>query len=147
MRKSIVFLPVIIMGITCVSNVFAGGEKTVVTIWHTFTESQEEALVKAADDFNAGSDRFRVEVITQAYAGFTDTVKTAVQNGVGPDIIIHYATEAANYVENGQLVDLSQFIYADDGFAEAFDSSLPSEVMECPLHPRAFMCSNTTAAY
>ena len=63
---------------------FAEGEKTTVTIWHTFTKDQEAYLVKAAEDFNALQDKYFVEVLPQAYSGFTDTVKNAVRSGDGP---------------------------------------------------------------
>ena len=35
---------------------FAEGNKTTVTIWHTFTKDQEAYLVKAANDFNASQN-------------------------------------------------------------------------------------------
>ncbi|MBO7358391.1 MAG: extracellular solute-binding protein, partial [Clostridia bacterium] len=108
---------------------FAEGEKTTVTIWHTFTKDQEAYLVKAAEDFNALQDKYFVEVLPQAYSGFTDTVKNAVRSGDGPDIIFNYASEAAEYVDDGLVADLSQYIYADEEFAAAFDASLPEGVM------------------
>ena len=108
---------------------FAEGEKTTVTIWHTFTKDQEAYLVKAAADFNALQDKYYVDVLSQAYSGFTDTVKTAVRSGNGPDIIFNYASEAAEYVDDGLVADLSQYIYADDEFAAAFDDCLPEGVM------------------
>jgi ABC-type glycerol-3-phosphate transport system substrate-binding protein len=108
---------------------FAEADKTTVTIWHTFTKDQEAYLVKAAADFNALQDKYYVDVLSQAYSGFTDTVKTAVRSGNGPDIIFNYASEAAEYVDDGLVADLSQYIYADDEFAAAFDDCLPEGVM------------------
>ncbi len=108
---------------------FAEGEKTTVTIWHTFTKDQEAYLVKAAEDFNAAQDKYFVEVLPQAYSGFTDTVKTAVRSGNGPDIIFNYASEAAEYVDDGLVADLSQYIYADEELADVFDTCLPEGVM------------------
>ncbi|MBO7359429.1 MAG: extracellular solute-binding protein [Clostridia bacterium] len=108
---------------------FAEADKTTVTIWHTFTKDQEAYLVKAAADFNALQDKYYVDVLSQAYSGFTDTVKTAVRSGNGPDIIFNYASEAAEYVDDGLVADLIQYIYADDEFAAAFDDCLPEGVM------------------
>lgn len=104
-------------------------DKTVVTIWHTFTNDQEAYLVNAAADFNASQDKVEVKVESQAYSGFTDTVKNAVKNGVGPDIIFNYASEAAEYVDLGLVADLSQYIYADETGIEGFDASLSEGVM------------------
>ena len=108
---------------------FAEEGKTTVTIWHTFTQDQEAYLVKAAEDFNASQDKVTVEVLSQAYSGFTDTVKNAVKSGVGPDIIFNYASEAAEYVDLGLVADLSQYIYGDNGI-EGFDTCLAQGVMD-----------------
>ena len=76
-------------------------EKQTVTIWHTYTEAQKEYLEKAASDFNAAHEgEIEVVVESQEYKGFSDTVYNAVMNGNGPDIIFHYASEAALYVED-----------------------------------------------
>ena len=109
---------------------FAEGSKTTVTIWHTFTKDQQAYLEKAAADFNDSQDKYEVQVISQAYAGFTDNVKSAVRSGIGPDIIFNYASEAAEYVNDGLVANLSKYIYADDEFADAFDESLAEGVMQ-----------------
>ena len=100
-----------------------GGAKTKVAIWHTFTEDQEAYLKKAVEDFNASHDTAEVELLSQPYSGFTNTVYSAVVEGIGPDIIFNYASEAANYVRAGQVADLSQYIYDEaigiPGFEEA----------------------------
>ncbi len=104
-------------------------EKTKVTIWHTFTEGQEAYLIQAAADFTASQDKYEVIVESQAYSGFTDTVKNAVKNGVGPDIIFNYASEAAEYVDLGLVADLSQYIYSDENGIEGFDTCISEGVM------------------
>ena len=109
---------------------FAESSKTTVTIWHTFTKDQQAYLEKAAADFNATQDKYEVVVVSQAYSGFTDNVKSAVRSGIGPDIIFNYASEAAEYVNDGLVANLSKYIYADDDFADAFDESLAEGVME-----------------
>ena len=84
LRSVMAMLLAVVMLLACASVGVAAEAKTKVTIWHTFTKDQEAYLVKAAADFNALSDKYEVEVLSQAYSGFTDTVKTAVKNGVGP---------------------------------------------------------------
>ncbi len=104
-------------------------EKTKVTIWHTFTKGQEAYINKSVEDFNASQDKVVVEALTQPYSGFTDSVYNAVNEGIGPDIIFNYASEAAKYVDAGQLADLSQYIYDEEIGIEGFDESLVEGVM------------------
>lgn len=127
LRSVVALLLAVMMLLSCAS--VAEG-KTKVTIWHTFTKDQEAYLVQAAADFNACQDKYEVEVLSQAYSGFTDTVKTAVKNGVGPDIIFNYASEAAEYVDNGLVADLSQYIYDEEIGIEGFETSLAQGVMD-----------------
>ncbi|NLD52390.1 MAG: extracellular solute-binding protein, partial [Clostridiales bacterium] len=101
-----------------------------VNIWHTFTKGQEAYLQKAAADFNASQDKIQVQVLSQPYSGFTQAVKSAVVEGIGPDIIFNYASEAASYVRAGQVADLSQYIYDDELGIKDFDSSLAEGVMK-----------------
>ena len=84
---------------------------TKVSIWHTFTDAQQAALEKFAADFNASQSDYEVVVESQAYSGFLDSVYNAVANGVGPSIIINYASTAADYVKDGLVVDLSQYVF------------------------------------
>ena len=128
LRSVVAMILAVVMLLACAS--FAEGAKTKVTIWHTFTQDQEAYLVKAAADFTASQDKYEVEVLSQAYSGFTDNVKNAVKNGVGPDIIFNYASEAAEYVDLGLVADLSQYIYDEETGIEGFDGSLAQGVMD-----------------
>ena len=84
-----------------------------ITIWHTYTNAQNDALNKAAEDFNASQDKYTVLVESQDRNGFDNAVYQAVLAGNGPDIIIDYASTAATYVVDGKSVDLSQFLSAE----------------------------------
>ena len=84
-----------------------------VTIWHTYTEGQLEYIEKAVEDFNASQDQYTVVAESQPYDGFTDKVYQAVMAGNGPDMIIHYASEAAKYVADDKVVDLEKVLSAD----------------------------------
>ena len=88
-------------------------DSATVTIWHTYTDAQNDALNKAAEEFNASQDKYTVLVESQDRTGFDNTVYQAVMAGNGPDIIIDYASTAATYVVDGKSVDLSQFLSAD----------------------------------
>lgn len=101
---------------------------TKVSIWHTFTNDQQTALEKFAADFNASQSDYEVVVESQAYSGFLDSVYNAVANGVGPSIIINYASTAADYVKDGLVVDLSQYIFDEEiGMADIYNS-LPDSI-------------------
>ena len=101
---------------------------TTVTIWHTYTDDQVAALQAFADEFNAMQDEYFVEPQSQAYSGFTDTVYQAVANGVGPNIIIHFASVAAEYVKDGLVADLAPYVFDDEiGMADVYNS-LPESI-------------------
>lgn len=105
-------------------------EKTEITIWHTFTDAQDAMLNEIANDFNASQDQYTVLVQSQTYQGFLDNVYNAVANKVGPNIIINYASTAADYVKDGLVVDLSQYIYDEEiGMADII-ASLPAAILE-----------------
>ena len=107
-----------------------GGAKTKVAIWHTFTEGQEAYLLKTVSEFNASNDAVEVELLQQPYADFLKTVYSSVAEGIGPDIIFNYASEAAQYVKAGRLADLSQYIYDDEIGIPGFDDALTQGVLE-----------------
>ena len=67
-------------------------------------------------------------VESQAYSGFLDTVYNAVANGVGPNMIINYASTAADYVKDGLVVDLSKYVFDEEiGMADVYNS-LPESI-------------------
>ncbi len=123
MRSLLAMLLAVVMVMSFTSFAMAESGKTTVTIWHTFTDDQEAYLVKAAEDFNAASETVEVVVMSQPYSGFLDSVYGAVINGVGPDIIFNYASEAARY-EMKYLTDLSQYIYDEEIGIANFDELL-----------------------
>ena len=89
-------------------------EKQTVVWWHTFTDDQKDTLEAIIAEFNAANEG-KIEVIAEAqeYSGFTQKVMNAVAEGVGPDIIFNYASEAANYVEDGKVVDFGKYMKGD----------------------------------
>ena len=111
------------------AQVLPAADKAKAAIWHTFTKGQEEYLAKAVAGFNASQDKYEIELLSQPYDGFLDSVKNSVIAGVGPDIIFNYASEAASYVKGGYLADLSQYIYDEEIGIEGFEGSLVDGVM------------------
>ena len=111
------------------AQVLPAADKAKAAIWHTFTKGQEEYLAKAVAGFNASQEKYEIELLSQPYDGFLDSVKNSVIAGVGPDIIFNYASEAASYVKGGYLADLSQYIYDEEIGIEGFEGSLVDGVM------------------
>ena len=112
-----------------VAQVMPAADKAKAAIWHTFAKGQEEYLAKAVAGFNASQEKYEIELLSQPYDGFLDSVKNSVIAGVGPDIIFNYASEAASYVKGGYLADLSQYIYDEEIGIEGFEGSLVDGVM------------------
>lgn len=112
------------------AGVAAADEKVTVSFWETFTDAQHEYLVNAAAAFNASQDKYTVEVQQQPNSGFTSNVYTAVVNGVGPDIIFNYASEASKYVSAGLVANLDEFIYDEEIGIENFDELLPEYLFD-----------------
>lgn len=122
-RSILAALLAVMMLATMSSVAVAEGGKVQITIWHTFTEGQEEALVSIADAFNASQSEYEVVLESQAYSGFLDTVYNAVANGVGPNIIFNYASSAADYVKDGLVFDMTDYINDPEiGMTDIIDS-------------------------
>lgn len=111
-----------------VSSLAAGKEK--VSVWYTFTKAQEAYLLKAISDFNASQDKVVVEGVSQPRSGFENSVYQAVNEGVGPDIIFHYPSEAVKYLPAAKLADLSQFIYDPEIGIKDFDTALAKIILD-----------------
>ncbi|MDO5300044.1 MAG: extracellular solute-binding protein [Clostridia bacterium] len=127
MRKIVALMAAAVMLFALCASASAA---TQVTIWHTFTDAQQAALEKFAAGFNASQDEYEVIVESQTYSGFLDSVYNAVANGVGPNIIINYASTAADYVKDGLVVDLSQYVFDEEiGMADIYET-LPDAIKD-----------------
>lgn len=127
MRKIVALMAAAVMLFALCASASAA---TQVTIWHTFTDAQQAALEKFAAGFNASQDEYEVIVESQTYSGFLDSVYNAVANGVGPNIIINYASTAADYVKDGLVVDLSQYVFDEEiGMADIY-ATLPDAIKD-----------------
>ena len=129
LRSIIAVLMAALLLVGCCAGI-AEGEKVKVSIWSTFTDDQDAYLRKTAEEFNASQDKYEVEVQTQPNQGFTTTVYQSVVNGVGPDIIFNYGSEAAKYVSAGLVANLDEFIYDEEIGIENFDELLPEYLFD-----------------
>ncbi len=115
MKKIITLLLALVLTISLTACSNSGGTttedgKTRVVLWHTYTEDQQAFIDQAVADFNASHEDIEVVVETQALQDFESKVMQAVSTGTGPNLIIHYATEAANYVPDNMVADLGKYV-------------------------------------
>lgn len=76
----------------------SGDEEVTITIWHTFTEAQEDTLESIAAGFEEENPNIHVDVIGgYDYNTFEATVQDAVVNGVGPNLVFNFASFAKNF--------------------------------------------------
>ena len=118
MKKIITLLLALVLTISLTACSNSGGTttedgKTRVVLWHTYTEDQQAFIDQAVADFNATHDDIEVVVETQALENFESKVMQAVSTGTGPNLIIHYASEAAHYVNDGLVADLGKYVSED----------------------------------
>ena len=109
-------------------------EPVEVIVWNTFSEHQMEAFQTIVDGYNASQSEVNVVVQAQANDEFDKKLMQAVRNGTGPDIALDYAASVANYLPDGFVVNLSQYI--DDpeigipGFKDAVAPGIYAEATQ-----------------
>ena len=109
MKKLFTLLVAVLMLASCFSFALAD-EKITIKIWHTFTKDQKDTLEALAQEFNDSQDEYIVVAENFPNSQFDSKVMNAVKDGDGPDIIFHYSSEAANYINAD---DPSQNLVAD----------------------------------
>lgn len=93
--------------------------KIPVVLWHTFTNEQETSLQEIAQAYNQQNPEAEVVVQSQPRAGFEDKVFNGVRTGTGPNLIIHFSSEAAKYVDardehNTFVIDFQAFLSEEE---------------------------------
>ena len=89
------------------------GDKVTVTLWDSYTDAQNDYLEKAIADFNASQNQYEVVRESQARDGLSEKIYNAVMAGNGPDLCIDYASTAAQYVADGKVANLEEYLTAD----------------------------------
>ena len=85
-------------------------EPVEIIIWNTWSDHHVEAFQALIDDFNASQEYITVIQQPQPWADYEAKVMQAVMQGVGPDLISTFPTVAANYIEDGLIVNFSDFL-------------------------------------
>lgn len=81
-----------------------------IVLWHTLTDHHEAALTKIIDGFNASQDAYVVVAQQQPYAEYDAKLLQAVSTGTGPDFTTMFPSTAINYMTDGYLYNMSEFI-------------------------------------
>lgn len=105
-------------------------EKTIVTVWHTWNVEEgggEHELQVLVDEFNASQNKIDVVLESQPRDGFSTKVYNAVSNGVGPDIYFDFATSLPEYIDNGLVANMDEYINMDS-FNNRIKSAIRDEV-------------------
>lgn len=109
-------------------------EEVEIVIWNTWSDHHVEAFQELIDEFNATHPYITVIQQPQPYADYEAKVMQAVREGTGPDIIGTFPTVAANYFEDGLIVNLSEYI--DDpeigipGFKDLISEGVYKEITQ-----------------
>ena len=112
----------------------APSEPVEVVVWNTFSEHQLDAFQAIVDEYNASQDEVEVVVQAQPYNDFDEKLMQAVRNGTGPDIALDYAATVANYLSDGFVADLSQYIDDSEIGIPDFESSVAPGIYEEASH-------------
>ena len=105
-------------------------EPVEIVIWNTWSDHHVEAFQALIDDFNAKHPNITVVQQPQPLADFEAKVMQAVREGEGPDIINTFPTAAANYIDEGLIVNLSEYIDDPEIGIPGFKDSLPEAAYE-----------------
>lgn len=112
----------------------AAEEPVEVVIWNTWADHHVEGFQKILDEFNATHPGIRVIQQPQPLADYEAKVMQAVREGIGPDLISTFPTVAANYYDEGMIVNLSQYIdnpeFGIPGFRDLLSPGLYKEVTQ-----------------
>lgn len=118
---SLTLVCLLVLSLAAVGSAQASGEKTKVTVWHLWAESQEPTsnhmrLLAWADAFNAAHDDIEVEL---AGGKTADVILTTIAAGNTPDIFMNYWNNAPTWSDRGAIYDLTDFVNNDESFDKA----------------------------
>ena len=112
MKKLFTLLLTLVLAASLVACGSSKSNGTTISIWHTFTEGQQELLETIADEFEAANEGITIEVINTGDPNdFKGKVTDSVANGVGPNVIFDFASYAKTFDIEGQnyLLDFQQY--------------------------------------
>lgn len=126
MKKIVISLPVIIMLVSTIINIYESNnignikvddEKVIITIW---TKDRHDAQFQQQkiDEYNKNNqDNIQVEY-KMFGENYVQAITHAFENGKAPDLMVYTADIFYPYVKQGKFADLSPYI--DDEFRDVF---------------------------
>lgn len=112
----------------------APAEPVEIVVWNTWADHHVTSFQAIIDEYNATHPSVTVIQQPQPYADYEAKVMQAVSNGTGPDFIGTFPTVAANYIDDGLIVNLSDYI--DDpaigisGFKDLLSEGVYKEITQ-----------------
>lgn len=85
-------------------------EAVELVIWNTWADHHVTAFQAILDDFNSQHENITIVQQSQPLTDYESKLMQAVRQGVGPDLIVTFPTVAANYIDEGLIVNLTDYI-------------------------------------
>jgi len=101
-----------------------------LVVWHTWSDHHVEAFQEILDEFNAAHENITVIQQAQPLTDFQGKLMQAVRQGAGPDFVSAFPTDAANYIDEGLIVNLSPYIDDPEIGIPGFKDSVSKGVYE-----------------
>ena len=87
------------------------GQVIDLQFWHGQSQSQQAALNKLVDEFNASHPNIHVTATYQGtYSDLYKKVTAAIAAGSPPDLAIAYQNDVSNYVKSGAVIPLDSLM-------------------------------------
>lgn len=83
--------------------------RTVVHVWHGFTEADGKVVQELADEFNASQDDYEVDIEVNPWNVISDKLLPALKSGNGPDLVVQGVDAAAGYIKQKAFAPLQDF--------------------------------------
>ena len=105
-----------------------------LVVWNTWSEFSANAFQEILDDFNATHEYIQVSQQSQPLADYDAKLIQAISQGTGPDLINTYPEQASNFIDEGFLVNLSDYIndpeIGIEGFRESVSDGVYKEITQ-----------------
>ena len=127
-KISTMIIGLLFVALLCFTGCGSTDDRIEVVVWHSWDVEEggtEHELKVIVDEYNASQNEIKVVLQAQPTSGYSDKVYNAVANGVGPDIIMEFATVLPEYEEGSFLADMGKYIDI-----EKLSSRLPQALME-----------------
>ena len=85
-------------------------EPVELIIWNTWADHHVASFQELLDEFNAAHENITVIQQAQPLTDYEGKLMQAVRQGAGPDLVNTFPTVAANYIDEGMIVNLTPYI-------------------------------------